>query len=172
MVVLARERVASKTTTKFSLALCDRQNSSRPPLQRNAPDRCRRYGALKVNEETRAASFPERSLCRRDRLPRRGRRAAERCESRRRTRSSRRTFHEVKLRALSFGGVKRDSTKRMTHAATAQTTGNHNRPAPTAMPIAAVSQMPAAVVNPWISSLSAFLRIVPAPMKPMPVATP
>ena len=52
MVVLARERVASKTTTMFSLALCDRQNSSRPPLQRNAPDRCRRYGALKVNEET------------------------------------------------------------------------------------------------------------------------
>ena len=60
----------------------------------------------------------------------------------------------------------------MIHAETAQTADSHSWPAPTDMPIAPVSQMLAAVVSPSTCSASARFRIVPAPMKPMPVATP
>ena len=43
---------------------------------------------------------------------------------------------------------------------------SHHRPAPQAMPIAAVSQMVAAVVRPRIAPCR--VRMMPAPRKPMP----
>ena len=47
-----------------------------------------------------------------------------------------------------------------------------SRPIPTAMPIAAVNQIPAAVVKPKTSSSSFLLMIVPAPKNPIPATMP
>ena len=66
----------------------------------------------------------------------------------------------------------RASTERITKAKNVARIGIHNNPEPTAIPIAAVSHRPAAVVRPLISCCSVNLRIVPAPMNPMPVAIP
>lgn len=45
-------------------------------------------------------------------------------------------------------------------------------PRPTATPMAAVIQIPAAVVSPWISRSDASLRMASPPMNPMPVVKP
>ena len=45
-------------------------------------------------------------------------------------------------------------------------------PIPDAIPTAAVSQMPAAVVSPFTSSSALPLMIVPAPKKPIPATKP
>src|SRR6187431_2414209 len=60
----------------------------------------------------------------------------------------------------------RASTTRVIAALTAATV---YEPRPAAMPIAALTQIVAAVVRPW--TFSPLRRIAPAPRKPMPVTT-
>ena len=55
---------------------------------------------------------------------------------------------------------------------TALTIAVASRPRPTATPIAAVAQMPAAVVRPCTWPLCACLMTAPAPRKPTPATTP
>lgn len=64
------------------------------------------------------------------------------------------------------------TSDRITSASTVLMTAVASRPRPAAMPMAAVSHMPAAVVRPRTRSSSSLFKMLPAHRKPMPATTP